>query len=107
MLGEQLLDLIAELIQVALEHTKLAGQSNGEHALDGWLKRARRSRLAPIKKVARSIRAHQDLILNWFAAKKEFSSGIVEGLNYRVKLTIRKAYGVRMLEAAPVLRLLS
>jgi transposase len=70
--------------------------------LDGWLKRAMRSRLEPVKKVARSIRAHQDLILNWFAAKKEFSCGIVEGLNYRVKLTIRKAYGFRTLEAAEI-----
>lgn len=70
--------------------------------LDGWLKRALRSRLEPIKTVARSIRTHQKLILNWFAAKKEFSSGIVEGLNYRVKLTIRKAYGFRTLEAAEI-----
>jgi len=70
--------------------------------LDAWLKRAMRCRLEPIKKVARSIRAHQDLILNWFAAKKEFSSGIVEGLNYRIKLTIRKAYGFRTLEAAEI-----
>ena len=70
--------------------------------LDGWLRRAMRSRLEPIKKVARSIRTHQTLILNWFAARKEFSSGIVEGLNYRVKLTIRKAYGFRTLEAAEI-----
>jgi transposase len=70
--------------------------------LDGWLKRALRSRLEPIKTVARSIRTHQKLILNWFAAKKEFSAGIVEGLNYRVKLTIRKAYGFRTLDAAEI-----
>jgi transposase len=70
--------------------------------LDGWLKRALRCRLEPIQKVARSIRTHQKLILNWFAAKKEFSAGIVEGLNYRVKLTIRKAYGFRTLEAAEI-----
>jgi transposase len=70
--------------------------------LDGWLRRALRSRLEPIKAVARSIRTHQKLILNWFAAKKEFSAGIVEGLNYRVKLTIRKAYGFRTLEAAEI-----
>ncbi len=70
--------------------------------LETWLKRAMRSRLEPIKKVARSIRAHENLILNWFAAKKEFSSGIVEGLNYRIKLTIRKAYGFRTLEAAEI-----
>ena len=70
--------------------------------LDAWLKRAMRSRLQPIKTVARSIRAHQQLILNWFAARKEFSSGIVEGLNYRIKLTIRKAYGFRTLDAAEI-----
>ena len=70
--------------------------------LDGWLKRALRSRLGPIKKVARSIRAHQTLILNWFAAKKEFSAGIVEGLNYKIKLTLRKAYGYRSLEVAEI-----
>jgi hypothetical protein len=29
-------------------------------------------------------------------------TGIVEGLNYRVKLTIRKAYGFRTLEAAQI-----
>jgi transposase len=70
--------------------------------LDGWLKRAMRSRLEPIKKVARTIRVHRPLILNWFAAKKEFSCGIVEGLNYRIKLTVRKAYGFRTLEAAEI-----
>jgi len=70
--------------------------------LDAWLKRAMRSRLEPVKKVARSIRVHEDLILNWFAARKEFSSGIVEGLNYRIKLTIRKAYGFRKLETAEI-----
>lgn len=70
--------------------------------LDGWLKRALRSRLEPLKTVARSIRVHKALILNWFAARKEFSAGIVEGLNYRVKLTIRKAYGFRTLEAAEI-----
>ena len=52
--------------------------------------------------MARSIRGHRELILNWFRAKKEFSSGIVEGLNYKIKLTIRKAYGFRTLQAAEI-----
>ncbi len=46
--------------------------------LKGWIQRAIRSRLEPIKEVARSLRAHEDLILNWLAAKKEYSSRIVE-----------------------------
>lgn len=70
--------------------------------LDGWIARAMRSRLEPIKKVTRSIRNHRELILNWFKAKKEFNSGIVEGLNYKIKLTIRKAYGYRELKVAEI-----
>jgi transposase len=50
-----------------------------------------RSRIEPMKKVARTLRAHRELILNYFRAKKQFSSGIVEGLNNKVKLTMRKA----------------
>ena len=70
--------------------------------IDSWLTRAMPSRLEPIKKVARGIQTHQQLILNCFAAKKEFSSGIVEGLNYRIKLTIGREYGFRTLEAAEI-----
>lgn len=70
--------------------------------LDGWVGRAMRSRLEPIKKVARSFRAHRKLILNWFEANKEFSAGIVEGLNYKIKLTLRKAYGFRELGTAEI-----
>lgn len=70
--------------------------------LDGWVGRAMRSRLEPIKAVARSVRNHRELILNWFKAKKEFNSGIVEGLNYKIKLTIRKAYGYRELKVAEI-----
>jgi hypothetical protein len=42
--------------------------------------------------VASGICWHQKLLLNRFSAKKELSAGIVEGLNYRVKLTIREAH---------------
>jgi len=70
--------------------------------LDGWVARAMRSRLDPIKRTARTIRKHRELILNWFKAKKEFSSGIVEGLNYKIKLTMKKAYGFKSLEVAEI-----
>jgi len=52
-----------------------------------------RSRIEPMKAVARTLRRHRPLLLNWFRAKKEFSAGIVEGLNNKAKLTTRKAYG--------------
>ena len=48
-----------------------------------------------MKREAKTIRWHKELILNWFRAKKQFSSGIVEGLNNKVKLTIRKSYGFK------------
>ena len=48
--------------------------------LDKWCTRALRSRLEPMKKVARTLRAHRPLILNWFRAKREISSGAVEGM---------------------------
>lgn len=54
-----------------------------------------RSKLDPIKKFVKTIRKHEDLILNWFKAKKAFSSGVVEGLNRKVNLITRKAYGHR------------
>ena len=63
--------------------------------LDRWITKVMRSRIEPMKKEARSIRKHKDLILNWFRAKKQFSSGVVEGLNTKVKVTMRKSYGFR------------
>ena len=67
-----------------------------------WCFRAMRSKLDPIKKFARSVRKHEDLIVNYFEAKKAFSSGIVEGLNRNVNLATRKAYGYRTYNALEV-----
>ena len=48
------------------------------------------------------LRRHRPLLLNWFRAKKQFSSGIVEGFNTKAKLTTRKAYGFRTYHAAEI-----
>lgn len=61
-----------------------------------------RSRIEPMKKVANTLRSHHDLILNYFRAKKMFSSGIVEGLNNKAKVTMRKAYGYRTFRVAEI-----
>jgi transposase len=63
--------------------------------LDEWTGRVMRSRLEPMKKIARSIRTHRPLILNWFRARGQVSAGAVEGLNNKVKLVTRKSYGFR------------
>jgi len=64
-----------------------------------WCARVLRSRIEPLKRVARTLEKHADLILNWFTAKGAISAGIVEGLNYNVKLSMKKSYGFRTLEA--------
>ena len=53
------------------------------------------SEISPGKKVAKSLRRHRHLILNWFRAIGTISSGVVEGLNGVVKPTTRKAFGFR------------
>jgi transposase len=70
-----------------------------EWFLNKWCARAMRSRLEPIKKFVRSIRRHQPLIMNYFKARKRFSAGVVEGMNRKVNLATRKAYGFRTFTA--------
>jgi hypothetical protein len=57
-----------------------------------------RSKLHPMKKVARSLRRHRELILNGFRAEGKISAGIVEGFNNKAQLAIRKSYGFREYE---------
>jgi hypothetical protein len=70
--------------------------------LDEWRRQTMRSRIEPMKKIARSLRNHRELILNYFRAQKLLSSGVVEGLNNKAKVTMRKSYGFR---TYPVLEL--
>jgi len=68
--------------------------------LDQWCMGVMRSRLDPLKKFARTVRNHRELLLNYFRARKAFSSGIIEGLNNKAKVTMRKAYGYRTFKMA-------
>lgn len=70
--------------------------------LDAWCTQAMRSRIEPMKKVARTLRRHRELLLNYFRARKQFSSGVVEGLNNKCKVTMRKAYGFRTFRATEI-----
>ena len=63
--------------------------------LDYWCERAMRSRLEPMKRIARMLRFHEELLLNWFRARVEISSGAVEGLNNKIRVVTRRAYGFR------------
>ena len=68
--------------------------------LDQWCTQAMRSRIEPIKKFACTVRSHRELLLNYFRARKAFSSGVVEGLNNKAKVTMRKSYGFRTFKVA-------
>ena len=70
--------------------------------LDYWTWRALRSRIEPMKKVARMLRTHEDLLLNWFKAKGEISSGAVEGLNNKIRVVTRRSYGFRTYDAMEI-----
>ena len=70
--------------------------------LENWVTRTLQTDLEPMKKVAKMLRKHKPLILNWFKAKKKLSSGAVEGMNLKAKLTMRKAYGFRTLKCLQI-----
>jgi transposase len=63
--------------------------------LEEWSRQTMRSHIEPMKKIACSLRNHRELILNYFRAQKLLSSGVVEGLNNKAKVTMRKSYGFR------------
>jgi transposase len=46
------------------------------------------------------LRQRRELILNYFRAQKLISSGVVEGLNNKAKITMRKSYGFRYVPGA-------
>lgn len=70
--------------------------------LDRWCTRAMRSKLEPMKRVARMLRHHRALLLNWFRARGDISAAAVEGLNNKLKVTTRKAYGFRTFRALEI-----
>ncbi len=70
--------------------------------LDRWCTRTMRSKIDPMKRVARMLRGHRELLLNYFRARGTVSAGVTEGLNGKLKLTLKKAYGFRTFRAAEV-----
>ena len=67
-----------------------------------WTEQALRSRLEPMRKVARMLRSHEALLMNWFRAKGELSSGAVEGLNNKIRVVTRRSYGFRTYKAMEI-----
>ncbi len=61
--------------------------------LDGWCRRASYSQIELVKRVARMLRGHRGLILNWFRARNAFFSGGVEGFNGKARVSTEMACG--------------
>ncbi len=58
-----------------------------------------RSKIEPMKSVAKTFRDKRELLLNWFRADRQLSSGVVEGFNNKLKLITRKSSGFRTRQA--------
>lgn len=73
--------------------------------LDRWITRVQRCRLPAFVKAARTMRERRGLIIN--ALEHGISNGRVEGLNTKVRLLVRRAYGFHTADAALALVMLS
>jgi transposase len=73
--------------------------------LDRWCARAQRSRLQPFVKAGRTIRKHREGILA--AIRLGLTNARLEGLNQRVRLIMRRAFGFHSATAALALVMLS
>ena len=70
--------------------------------LEYWCSRALRSRIEPMQRVARMLRAHEALLLNWFKAKGEISGGVVEGRNNEIRVVTRRSFCRSLAALSPV-----
>jgi transposase len=72
-----------------------------ELMLDNWDSWAIRSRIEPIKAVAKTIRRHRHGILAWFDSR--IANGLIEGINSLVQAAKAKARGYRNRETLKVM----
>lgn len=82
----------AYLLKEAL--AEILGSLRPEHARDAlerWLGWASRSRLKPFVRLARTIRQHRDGIVTYLFLR--LTNGLVEGLNNRIRMVARRAFG--------------
>jgi len=64
--------------------------------LTAWCRRAEASGIRLLQKLAKTIRGHRNGLLAWYA--DPISTGPLEGINNKIKLIQRRAYGYRDLE---------
>ena len=72
--------------------------------LDGWCQWARRSRLKPFVRLSKTVQRHKQGIVAY--TQTGLSNGVVEGLNNKIRLVMRRAYGFRNTAALKAMILL-
>ena len=68
-------------------------EEEGQTFFAGWYSWAIRSRLEPIKKVARMMKRHLPNILSYF--RHRITNAALEGINNKIQALIKKAFGYR------------
>lgn len=86
--------LLKESLAKALDYLQ---PKRARDALEGWLSWASRSRLKPFVKLARTIRKYKEGILAYI--KDRATNGRVEGINNRLRMVARRAFGFHSAEA--------
>ena len=66
---------------------------SGERFLVSWCQKAESTGIAQMKQMAKTLRMHRWGILNYF--KHGITSGPLEGINNKIKVMLRKHYGIR------------
>ena len=71
-------------------------EQDANQFLNLWCEQAYSTGLTPLKKMANMLKSHRTGILNWY--KHQISTGPLEGMNNKIKVLKRKAYGYRDFE---------
>ena len=78
---------------ILLQQASQEGRWHAQGYFSKWYSRARRSRLEPVKKVAKSLKNHLDGLLNYFI--HPITNAVTEGLNSRIQEIKANARGFR------------
>ena len=64
-----------------------------EKVLDDWIRQAEQSKITQLQKMAVTVKTYKKGILAWYDC--HLSTGKVEGINNKIKVMKRNAYGFR------------
>ena len=78
-----------QLRQIWMQPVKAMGES----VFDDWVRQAEQSKIPQLQKMAVTMRAYKAGILAWYDC--HLSTGKVEGINNKIKVMKRNAYGFR------------